>query len=162
MKGDVIDLEPPRATVQAGRLALTDKMELVPVENDVYHVVDRLRRIDPNLHLSYHKTEKVFVLEWRGLSDQGEMVEDFVGAYTELDPRIVHLIEKLAARENRNRYVLSRELEALEAQKEREALHAHEERMGPAAEQLAHALRKDLGVNSRAYMHIPKKKRRKR
>jgi len=161
MRGDVIELEPPRATVKAGRLALTDKMELVPVENDVFHVVDRLKRIDPNLHLSYHKTDKVFVLEWRGVNDQGQMVEDFVGAYTELDARIVHLIERLAAKENRNRYILSRELDALDAQREREAMHAHEERMGPAAEQLAHALRKDLGVKSRAYMSNGKKKRKR-
>jgi hypothetical protein len=161
MQGDVIDLEPPRAQVTAGRLALTDKMELIPVESDVYHVVDRLKRIDAGLHLSFHRSEEVYVLEWRGLNEKGEMVEDFVGAYTELDPRLVHLVEKLAARENRNRYDLAKELEKLDAEKDRENEHAHYERVGPAGEMLAFALKQDLGVKSRASMHIPKKKRKR-
>jgi hypothetical protein len=160
MRGENIDLEPPRAQVKAGRLALTDKLELVPVEADVFHVVDRLKRIDAGLHLSFNRKQKVFVLEWRGFNDKGEYVEDFVGAYTELDARLIHLVEKLAARENRNRYELSKELERLEAQKDREAEHMHSEQMGPAAEQLAHALRKDLGTKPRAFMHIPKKRKR--
>lgn len=162
MQGDVINLEPPRAQVKAGRLALTDKLELIPVEEDVFHVVDRLKRIDPGLHLSFHKADKVFVLQWKGLSDKGEYEEYLVGAYTELDPRLVHLIEKLAARENRNRYDLVKELERLEAQKDAEAEHAQAERVGPLAEQLAHALRNDLQTGNRAFMHQPMRKTRKR
>ena len=166
MRGEYVDLEPPRAQVKAGNLALTDEMELVPVESDVFHVVDRLKRIDPGLKLSFHKAKEVFVLRWEGLNDKGELVNDFVGAYTELDPRLVHLIERLAARENRNRYDLNAELEKLEAEKDREFQHEQDERLGPAAEQLAHALRKDLGVKNRAFMSGKKgkqqSKRRKR
>lgn len=161
MRGEIIDLEPPKAQVKAGRLALTDKLELVPIESDVYHVVDRLKRIDAGLHLSFHKGEEVFVLEWRGFNDKGEWDEDFIGAYTELDSRLVNLVERLAARENRNRYDLAKELERLDEQKEREARHLFDERQGPVAEQLAHALRKDLGVKSRAFMHTPKRKKRR-
>lgn len=160
MRGENIELEPPRAQVKAGRLALTDKMDLVQVESDVFGVVEQLKRIDSGLHLSYNTKQNVFVLEWRGVNPLGEYVEDIVGAYTELDSRIVHLIEKIGARENRNRYVLSHELEKLEQQKEREALWEHEQNVGPLAEQLAHALRQDLGVKNRAFMSSGKKKRR--
>jgi hypothetical protein len=162
MRGEHIDLDPPRAQVEAGRLALTDKLELVEVENDVYGVVENLKRIDSRLHLSFNRSREVFVLEWRGFNDQGEYVEDFVGAYTELDHRIVHLIERLAARENRNRYDLVKELDALERAKDAETEYAFMEQVGPAAEELAFALRRDLGIKNRAYMHAPKKKRRRR
>jgi hypothetical protein len=162
MPDGYIDLEPPRAQVTAGRLALTDKLELIPVHDDVFHVVERLKRIDPGLHLSFNRAKEVFVLEWRGINEQGEMVEDFVGAYTELDSRLVNLIERLSARENRNRYVLSAELEKLEARKDREAEHAFNEKVGPAAEMLASALKQDLQAGNRAFMHQPKRKTRKR
>lgn len=162
MLGDNIDLEPPRAQVTAGRLALTDKMELVEVESDVFGVVENLKRIDPNLHLSFNTSREVFVLQWRGLNEQGEMVEDFVGAYTELDGRLVHLIEKLAARENRNRYDLVKELDKLEKAKDAENERQFMEQVGPVAEELAFALRKDLGTKGRTFMHSPKKKRRRR
>lgn len=162
MSGDNIELEPPRAQVKAGRIALTDKLELVPVHEDVFHVAERLKRIDSGLHLSYNKRDKVFVLQWRGVSPQGEIKEDLVGAYTELDARLIHLVEKLAARENRNRYDLSKELDRLEAEKDREAEHMHDERIGPMAEELASALRHDLQAGNRAFMHAPKSKRRKR
>lgn len=162
MAGDYIDLGPPRAQVKAGNLGLSDDYELVPVESDVFHVVERLKRIDPGLSLFFHKSREVFVLYWKGLNDKGELVEDFVGAYTELDGRLVHLIEKLAARENRNRYDLVKELERLEAQKDRDFEREQLNRIGPVAEQLAHALRNDLGIKNRAFMHAPKKKRRRR
>ena len=162
MRGDYIDLEPPRAQVTAGRLALTDEMELIEVESDVFLVVERLKKIDPGLHLSFHRGREVFVLQWKGLNDQGEVVDEFVGAYTELDSRLVHLVEKLAARENRNRYELQKEIDKLEAEKDAAFAREQREKVGPAAEQLAHALRRDLGIKNRAYMHTPKKKRRKR
>lgn len=167
MRGENIELEPPRAQVKAGRLALTDKLELVEVDQDIFGVAERLKKIDPGLHLSYNQRDKVFVLQWRGLNEQGEYTEDLVGAYTELDGRLVNLIEKLAARENRNRYDLVKELDRLEAQKDHEAEQEFYERVGPAGEALAHALRKDLGVQNRAYMSGKKgkqnsKRRRKR
>ena len=162
MRGDYIDLEPPRAQVKAGRLALTDEMELIPVEEDIFHVAERLKRIDPGLHLSFHKTEGVFVLQWKGLNEKAELVEEFVGAYKELDGRLIHLVERLAARENRNRYELAKELDRLDAQVDRDAEHDFYEKQGPIAEELAYAIRKDLGTKSRAFLHTPHKKKRKR
>jgi hypothetical protein len=161
MRGEYIDLEPPRAQVKAGRLALTDRMELVPVEADVFGVAERLKRIDPGLKLSFNKKEEVFVLEWHGLNDKAELVEEFVGAYTELDGRLVNLVERLAARENRNRYELAKELDRLDAERDREHAHEQYEKVGPIAEGLAHALRKDLGIKNRAYMSNGKKKRKR-
>ena len=162
MRGENIDLEPPKAQVKAGRIALTDELELIPVEADVFHVVDRLKRIDAGLHLSYNRRDEVFVLQWKGLNHEGQYEEYLVGAYKELDARLVHLVEKLAARGDRNHETLAKELERLDAEKDREAAHVFSERQGPVAEQLAHALRKDLGIKNRAYMHTPKKRKKRK
>jgi hypothetical protein len=148
----MIDLEPPRAQVKAGRLALTNEMELVPVEGDVFHVVDRLKRIDAGLRLSFNTKDEVFVLQWKGTNDKGDLVEEFIGAYTELDSRLVNLVERLAARENRNRYELAKELDRIDAEKDAEAAHEFYEKQGPIAEKLQHAIRKDLGTQSRAFI----------
>ena len=158
MHGDYIDLEPPRAQVTAGRLALTEEGELVEVDRDVFHISERLKRIDPGLKLSFHKSREVFVLQWKGINHEGEVVEEFVGAYTELDGRLVSLIERLAARENRNRYELAKELDRIEAEKDRAFEHEQREKLGPTAEKLAFALRQDLGVKNRAYMSGRRKK----
>jgi hypothetical protein len=162
MRGEYIDLEPPRAQVAAGRLALTDQMELVEVENDVFGVVENLKRIDAGLCLYFNQKEEVFVLFWKGLNEHGHFVEDWIGAYQHLDSRIVHLIERLAARENSSHYDLNAELDKLEKAKDVESERAFMEHVGPIAEELAFALKKDLGIKNRAYMHSPKKKRRRR
>jgi hypothetical protein len=140
---DTIRIEPPRATL--GELQLTNRLEMVRVEGDVLGVADRLKRIDRGLVLLFDKKQEIYVLYHEGLDERGHFKESLVGAYRELDQRIVNLIERIDA-QGRGHHDLATELEKLERQKDREEDAAQTERMGPLAEQLRHALRKDLGL----------------
>jgi hypothetical protein len=147
---DTIRIEPPRASL--GELQLTNRLQMVRVDRDVLGVAERLKRIDTGLVLMFDKNVEwengrgkgVYVLYHEGFDENGHWKESLVGAYRELDQRIVNLIERLDA-QGRGRYDLNRELERLEKQKDLEEEQANTERMGPLGEQLRHALRKDLG-----------------
>lgn len=154
---DVLRIEPPRATL--GQLQLTNRLEMVRVDDDVLGVAKALKRIDAGLTLLHDLKQKVFVLYWIGVREvdgRVEVVEDLVGAYTELDQRIVSLIERLDA-QGRGRYDLVRELDRLDTERKREQDAAFSERIGDSAERLAHALRQDLQSGNRAYVGGPHK-----
>lgn len=141
---DTLLIEPPRASL--GELQLTNRLEMIRVDHDVLGVAESLKRIDLGLTLLYDKKQDVYVLYWVGFKKgTDQMVEELVGAYKELDQRIVRLIERLDA-QGRGRYDLQAELDKLERQKDRENDAAHHEKVGDAAERLRHALRVDLGV----------------
>jgi hypothetical protein len=146
---DTLRIEPPRASL--GQLQLTNRLEMVRIDTDVLGVAEHLKRIDRGLVLMFDKGQGIYVLYWQGLNDRGDLVEDFVGAYTELDQRIVNLIERIDG-QGRGRHDLARELDRLEAQKDREREQQQAEQMGPLAEQLRHALRKDLGAEGSSVM----------
>jgi hypothetical protein len=153
-----LDLEPPRASL--GQLQLTNKLEMVPVEKDVLGVVERLRSIDPGLKMFYDMGQEIFVLYHEGLNEQGHVVEQLVGAYKELDQRIVTLIERIDA-QGRGRVNLADELEKLEREKDRAQRHEQMEKVGALGEELRHALRRDLGLGgSQAYMSKGRKRGR--
>jgi hypothetical protein len=155
-----LDLEPPRASL--GQLQLTNKLEMVPVENDVLGVVTRLKSIDPGLKMFYDFGQEIFVLYHEGLNEQGHVVERLVGAYKELDQRIVNLVERIDS-QGRGRHDLVKELEKLDAERDREHRHEQMEKVGALGEQLQHALRKDLGLGgSQAYMSGSREKHRRR
>lgn len=148
---DTIRVEPPRATL--GELQLTNRLQMVRIERDVLGVAERLKHIDTGLVLMFDKNVKwedgrgqgIYVLYWEGANEHGHRVEQFVGAYRELDQRIVNLIERIDA-QGRGRHDLATELDRLEAQKERERDRERVEQIGPLAEQLRFALRRDLGA----------------
>ena len=148
---DYLKIEPPRASL--GELQLTNRLQMVRVEGDVLGVAEQLKRIDTGLVLMFDKVQAVYVLYWEGFRpDEHGAVgwhEDFVGAYKELDQRLVNLIRRIDG-QGRSRHDLQRELDRLEAQKDREEDHRQTEALGPAAEQLRWALRKDLGLDGSA------------
>lgn len=140
---DTLQIEPPRASL--GELQLTNRLQMVRVEPDVLGVVESLRSIDPGLRLMYDKGQSIYVLYHDGFNEHGQRVEQFVGAYKELDQRIVNLIRRIDA-QGRGRTDLSRELDRLEEEKDRVHDAEMAERFGGMGEQLRHALRKDLGA----------------
>jgi hypothetical protein len=109
----------------------------------------RVRRAEPDRR--DHQRGGRHLLHHEGFNDRGEWVENFIGAYTELDQRIVNLIERIDG-QGRGRHDLARELDRLEAQKEREREQQFSETMGERAELLRHALRKDLGAEGSSVM----------
>jgi hypothetical protein len=140
---EYIKLEPPRATL--GQLQLTNKMSMIRVESDVLGVVERLKSISPGFDLLYDKGQKVYVLYHTDLNEKGEVVESLVGAYTELDQRLITLIERIDA-QGRGRHDLVAEIEKLEAAKARENAAHRLNQVGPIAEKLHFAMRQDLGL----------------
>lgn len=140
---DTLLIEPPRA--ELGQLQLTNRLEMIRIDSDVLGVAESLKRIDTGLVLMFDKGQRIYVLYWQGLNAHGHLVEEFIGAYTELDQRIVNLIRRLDA-QGRGRYDLNRELSRLEDAKDREHERQVHEQHGQMAEQLRHALRRDLGA----------------
>lgn len=154
---DYIRLEPPRATL--GELQLTNRLEMIRVEGDVLGVVERLKRIDPGLELLFDKRQEVYVLYHQGLGEDGQVREQLVGAYKALDQRIINLIERIDA-QGRGRHDLAAELEKLERAKDRENDRRRIETVGPIAERLRHAIRKDMGLDgSQVFMGAKRGKR---
>ena len=145
---DLIELEPPRATLEQAQLALSNRLELVSVEHDVWHVARRLKSIDAGLSMFFDKTQGIFVLFWEGIREKDgrlDLCEDFVGAYTELDQRLISLIERID-REGRGRTNLETELRKLEAQKDAENDWELAQQVGDAADRMRHSIRRDLAL----------------
>ena len=143
MRDDVLRLEPPRASL--GELQLTNRLEMVRVDKDVLGVVERLKSISPGFELLYDKAQEVFVLYHTDVTPEGHVTESLVGAYKELDQRIINLVERIDA-QGRGHADLASELEKLEAAKDRENAAKRLNAVGPIAEQLRWAMRKDLGL----------------
>lgn len=144
----IIDIEPPRATLEQAQLALSNRLELVRVDKDVLHVAETLARIDPGLQMFHDENQGVFVLYWKGAREKDgrvELVEDFIGAYTELDQRIVRLIERIDG-QGRGRHDLQRGLDRLEAEKDAEHEWEQAQLVGEAGDRLRHAIRRDLNL----------------
>lgn len=160
---DVIKLEPPRASL--GQLQLTNRLEMIRVEQDVLGVVEHLKGIDPGLVLLFDKKQEIYVLYWEGFraKEEGgtpEWCEDLVGSYLELDQRLINLIERIDG-QGRGRYDLERELDRLDREAERERERVFSERIGDQAERLRYALRQDLGsTGSQVYLSERKGRQR--
>lgn len=154
MSDEYLKLEPPRASL--GELQLTNRLNMVRVDSDVLGVIERLKRIDPGLEMLYDQRQEVFVLYWTGMrADEKGIVsehEDLIGAYKELDQRIINLIERIDG-QGRGRKDLADELEKLEAAKDRENAIRRLNAVGPIAEQLRWAMRKDLGLQDSVHMN---------
>jgi hypothetical protein len=73
----------------------------------------------------------------------------------------VNLIERID-RDGRGRHDLASELDRLEREADRENERKRYEQVGPLAEKLQFAIRKDLGIGSRAHMSGSREKFRKR
>jgi hypothetical protein len=160
----IIRLEPPRASL--GELQLTNKLEMRRVDSDVLGVVEHLQRIDPGLKMFYDEGQEVFVLYWEGYraDEHGvfDLHEDLIGAYKELDQRLIKLIERIDA-QGRGRTDLSAELERMDREHERRQEAERYEKVGQLGEKLMHAVRDDLGLNgSKAFMSGSREKHRQR
>jgi hypothetical protein len=149
-----LDLEPPRASL--GQLQLTNKLEMRRVDDDVLGVAKSLKRIDPGLQLMYDEGQGIFVLYWKGLRPStpggpAELHEDLVCAVTELDQRLVKLIERIDA-QGRGRADLETELRRLEQRRDAEQDAKRMDATGDGGERLLHALRRDLAASPVVHM----------
>lgn len=110
---------------------------MVVIDDDAGAVAAQLREIDPALRLSVSDVTGHYVVSQ--MLDDG--TEHLVLTALELDGRIVRRVREIA----HPSYDYAADLEAVEAEAEREQDHKRRERVGEIGERLAHAIRKDTG-----------------
>jgi hypothetical protein len=125
----------------------TERGKLVAITDDVQGVARDLRDFDRGLKLWFNPDQDYYVVYHVTMRD-GEVKEDLVLTARELDPRVVQRVKQIAGTE----YDFVKEMEQMDAAAERARQHAFSEQLGPRAERLAHAIRKDLGMKPRAFI----------
>jgi len=120
----------------------------VEVPADPQNVAEDLRRIDPNLRVRYNVDQRYWVVYREKPLPDGRVQKDLVLTALDLDQRIVKRVEYLYSRD----YDYARELEQAEKEARKRARDEVGEMLGAAGERLHHALRKDMGDKSRAFI----------
>ncbi len=120
----------------------SDRHNLVEVGQDVLDVVAQLKQIDPDLHVFYDEHEEFFVVEHHVHNLDGSVDENLVLTAQQLDQRIVERVRFISS--SSYDFVAEGERMEDEARKREERLFS--EQRAPVLEELAHALRKDLGL----------------
>jgi hypothetical protein len=136
----MIEVRP--ATVDQVQRALSG--ELVVIDADAGSVAENLRRIDRALSLRYDPVQKVSVVVHVD-GDEENLVTTQQG---KPDQRLVKRVEEISA----PGYDYGREVEKVERDAERAQDARRREQTGEIGERLAHALRKDLHVQNRAFI----------
>ncbi len=117
----------------------------VLIENDVLDVARRIKEIDESLILRYNEFGEYFVVA-QIIGDE----EKLVLTAQELDERVLHRIKHITHAS----YNFADEAEKMDKQAKKDEEHAFHERAGEAGEVAAHALRKDIGATTKAF--VPK------
>jgi hypothetical protein len=137
------------------------KARSITIDNDVHGIAKRLYELDPSLRLQ--ATEEDGEILWlviqlsdeHGNPQDNGPKENFVTSMKgELDQRLLKRMEKVAGRG----YDLVKEMEKAEREADAENERQRMEVMGPAAEKLMHALRKDFDVKNKVSLHQRRKR----
>lgn len=110
------------------------------ITGDVGGIVAQLVEIDERINVWYQPEVGVYVLELHTPLPDGSIEESMIGAYEELDGRLVERVRQVCSPD----YNIGAEIEASEARAAKANDEAHHEKAGDLAERLQHALRKDL------------------
>lgn len=116
------------------------------VHRDVSEFARKLEDIDSSLRLRHNLAEDYFVVYQLIEHPDGSQDEQLVTTAQELDERLINRVRMVCS----EHYDLDGELRRIDAAASRAQDRAFEEKVGPHAEKLAHALRKDFGDKSRA------------
>lgn len=135
-----IEIEP--ATL--GQVKRSSRGQLVEITQDVTNVAQQLRDIDPDLKLLFDEVQHFYIVRHDVARPDGSVDENLVLTSKQLGAHIVERVRQIASAG----YDYVRELERMEDQARRNREHAERERRGPILEELAHALRKDLGLRT--------------
>ena len=116
----------------------------IVIDEDVGEVAARLKEIDPKLGLQWNEKGEFFMVVEYVQKPEGEE-ERLIFSAKECDGRIVKRMEQIA----HPSYDFMAEVEAMDKQAEADKDHRFHEETGEVAEQLAHAVRKDLGATNK-------------
>lgn len=129
--------------------------QMVPIDDDVQGVANALNDIDPHLKLRYSEAGQYFVVYWSAdptQTDEDIEREDKGETYVittaqDLDHRLVHKVGEIYKRCQEPGYSLGAELDRIDAADKKAKDAAFTEEHGEMYEQMAYAMRKDLGYN---------------
>lgn len=131
-------------TLQAATVTRTMRGKMLVIEDDVQGIARELAELDDSLHLHYSPEEDVFVVSQHIPGADGSVTEHFVCAMrAPIDKRLVHRVRQVTS----DSYDINAELDKTDAEIERQRNHDHRENVGPVAERLLHAMRKDLHLD---------------
>jgi len=130
----------------------------VIVDADSCAIVKDLKAIDPSLEVRFVDGPEPYFAVFQDLSTESRKEQHLVttvqayptsfGTYTGLDGRLVERIRKIT----HPSYDFSAEAEKLKREYDADRRRERENALGDAAEQAAHALRKDMGVKTKAFI----------
>lgn len=151
------------------QIRFDDEGRLVEISADAGGVVDNLRRIDAGFRVRLNQQGGSWLIwhEWHeGCAHNGEgnegssylvntahAYQGVTGAWMGLDDRLVERMRQIGSED----YDFVGELDRQRAGREKVNAEKREEAWGDLAEKGAHALRKDLGDKSRAFIRNPEK-----
>lgn len=140
MSNPYVDIQPGSiAQVQA---ALSGHM--IVVDDDVQGIANGLQEIDSSLRLHYDGHQELWVVTQEVHRPDGSVDEKLVTSHAgDLDHRLLNRVRQIASRD----YDFAGEIERSERAAESAAASAHSETVGPLAERLLHAMKKDLGYD---------------
>lgn len=138
------EIEP--ATMEQIRLGRDGKMHVIT--EDAGGIAQRLKEIDPRLHLRYSERGEYYVVYARE-DDQPEGTGYMVATYQTLDARVIKDIERIKWLNDQPDYSFADQLEQKNADAEAAREYAFSQKIKENAEELAWAIRKDLGDQSK-------------
>ena len=130
------------ATIEQIRQGKDGKMHVIT--EDAGGIAQRLREIDKRLHLRYSERGKYYVVYARE-ENEPEGSGYLVATYQELDARIVKDLERIKWLNEQPGYSYADALEEKNAEAEAKREYDFSQKIKENAEQLAWAIRKDLG-----------------
>lgn len=143
MKGVI--LKPPDVEVKPASISQMQKVgnDWIEVQKDLGEIAAELKKLDRRFvlyHSPHHQIYKITVREtnWNGTK------EYLVTTTKHLDRRLINRIQMIMS----NDYNYSAELAKQDEKADRDREYAFEQKMAANSEQLAHAIRKDLGLNT--------------
>lgn len=120
--------------------------KIVEIDGDTGDFAKQLKEIDPSLCLRWSEAGEYFAVYAR---DEHHLEGDgyLVATYQELDARILEDIRRIKWENQRAGYSFADEIEKAEAAAQKQFDHEQREKIGEGAEELAFALRKELGYD---------------
>ncbi len=140
-----MEIEP--ATLAQVAMGRDGKMH--EVDDDVGGIALRLKEIDDSLRLRWNEFGGFFVI-YQMLDTAEGLLEKLVLTAQELDGRIIKRVEQIT----HPSYDFVAEMDRMDEQAQKDKDHAFHEQTGEVAERMAHAVRKDLEAQNKAF--VPK------
>ncbi len=140
-----MEIEP--ATLAQVAMGRDGKMH--EVDDDVGGIALRLKEIDDSLRLRWNEFGGFFVI-YQMLDTAEGLLEKLVLTAQELDGRIIKRVEQIT----HPSYDFVAEMDRMDEEAQKDKDHAFHEQTGEVAERMAHAVRKDLEAQNKAF--VPK------